>query len=468
MKISQVPVLVSLFLALAACSPVTPAATNNPQLVPTALVLATEIPPSSTEIPPALPTNTVTPPPPTKTAQTKTVQPTASPTEEPPSALKVAVSKLYQDALTRRSQRQLSDDDYKISVNHDLDAFLNILLHGYGDTHEPPKTEKARIASDTILSINPKTLEVFSTSFTHDIRCPECEVEKKVFGQPKSAIRLNEAYDIGKFPLLRRVFEHATGLTIDYIFVFEDSVIEQVVDKLLGGSVEVNVGRTFRVSGFYLGDTYYQPGVFEKGVNRLSGLQTVQFIKTVPEDEDPNLEHNVRKFLVFRAIAQKISASGLNLAGALDFLKGKITGETKLDLETESLPSVLHALISAKQIADANTQSGHPERYEFPDIKGQYIVDPAQDKDANLLPAAVQWVIPNAAVKDPQTGVRYNPDTWDDITRGIYGIPEPGQPFDNLTIDMEVPVSSSTKCSNFALCYWTSVRNRVAVFLLGK
>src|SRR6266851_1915215 len=49
---------------------------------------------------------------------------------------------------------------------------LNFLLFGYGETHEPPLTERAFIGSLTIFSYDYAIRQIDLVSLTHDIRAP--------------------------------------------------------------------------------------------------------------------------------------------------------------------------------------------------------------------------------------------------------------------------------------------------------
>src|SRR5438105_2997105 len=185
---------------------------------------------------------------------------------------------------------------------------LNFLLFGYGETHEPPLTERAFIGSLTIFSYDYGTHQIDLVSLTHDIRAPEAERYLHDQGQPKvGPIKIDRTYSIGGFDLMRRTIEDATGLAIDYQLAFKESAIQGATDSVFGG-LDVNVPLGFRVNGFYLDGVKYPGGIFQKGLQRLNGIQVIQFIKTVPVEQhyDPALEHNARKHLVFKAIMEAL------------------------------------------------------------------------------------------------------------------------------------------------------------------
>src|SRR3979409_1229954 len=95
-----------------------------------------------------------------------------------------------------------------------------------------------------------------------------------------------------------RTIEDATALAIDYQLAFKESAIAGATDNVFGG-LDVDVPLGFKVNGFYVDGKKYPAGRFQQGLQRLNGVQVIQFIKTVPVEVryDAKLEHNARKHL---------------------------------------------------------------------------------------------------------------------------------------------------------------------------
>ena len=78
------------------------------------------------------------------------------------------------EAERRRAELAKTDPDHSRRIDKALnDGRVNFLLFGYGETHEPPATEKAIIGSQTIISYDTHTRKADIISLTHDIRAPE-------------------------------------------------------------------------------------------------------------------------------------------------------------------------------------------------------------------------------------------------------------------------------------------------------
>ncbi len=342
------------------------------------------------------------------------------------------------EARKRRAETAKTDADYFKRIDRELNlGRINLLLFGYGETHEPPLTEKAIIGSQTILSYNLRTRTLDIISFTHDIRAPEIERELTKRGQKPGAIRIDQAYNVGGFRLMRRTIENATGLAIDFQITFRDTVMQGLIDNVFDG-ITVDVPTTFEVHPFYLDGKKYERGRFEKGKQKLNGRQVVQFIKTVPVSEslyDPVLEHNSRKSLVFNALIESLRAQYTDYQfwmRASKFIGGEmISGAIVYDFDpfvliVNNIAGTATSLQRAKQINDD---------VQFPRIdRSRYIVDAAHGD------GGVQWVTPNAVD---------NPITQKDIDAGVY-----------KPIDFEVPLNANPY-GDLVSEYWTSVRRLV-------
>ncbi len=345
------------------------------------------------------------------------------------------------EARKRRADNA-KDPDYFKRVDRELnEGRINFLLFGYGETHEPPITEKAIIGSQTILSYDLRTRRIDVVSFTHDIRAPEIERELARRGFKSPPTRIDQAYNVGGFKLMRQVMENATGFAIDFQITFRDTVMQGAVDNVFQG-VEVDVPVTFDVHPFYLDGKKYDQGRFAQGRQKLTGRQVIQFIKTVPVAEgmyDKMLEHNARKSLVFEAIISSLQKNyadrGLWLRGST-FVAGElVSGAIVYDFDP--LPLIVNNIGSTTaSLSRANTSG----EIQMPKIyRSKYIVDPAHGD------GGVQWVTANAA---------HNPITKRDIDNGVY----PSR-------DMEVPITANPY-GDLPSEYWSSVRTLVKISLM--
>ncbi len=353
---------------------------------------------------------------------------------------------LANEANRRRAEYAKSDPEHSRRVIRELNADrVNFLLYGYGETHEPPRTERAIIGSQTIVSYDLKARRADVISLTHDIRAPEIERELAKRGVKTRAVRIDQAYSVGGFKLMRLTLENATGLAIDYQVSFRDAALSNLIDGVFGG-VEVDVPMAFDVHPFYLDGKKYDKGQFAQGVQRLSGRQVVQFIKTVPIAEGayhPSLEHNVRKALVLDALMQSV---GENYRERMFWLKGSafLTGE----LLTGSITYDFDPIVLIVNNIGATTASFQKvmgrttsDAVRLPAIgQTRYVVDPAHGD------GGVQWAAANAAV---------NPITKKDIENGVYP-----------SLDFEVPIDANPY-GNLVTEYWPSVRSLVRDTLLS-
>jgi hypothetical protein len=318
---------------------------------------------------------------------------------------------------------------------------LNFLLFGYGETHEPPLTERAFIGSLTIFSYDYATRQIDLVSLTHDIRAPEAE-RYLAGGAPQrqiGPIKIDQVYSIGGFDLLRRTIEDATGLAIDYQLAFRESAIAGATENVFSG-LDVEVPLAFKVNAFYLDGEKYPAGEFQKGRQRLNGVQVIRFIKTVPVEEhyDPALEHNARKHLVFRSLMDSLAEHSNDVAflgRAAVFFSGQVARE-----------SITYDFDLRKLIVDnlrtLMTDFSRPEARdkEVPGVfRTLYVVDPASGD------GGVQWVKANA---------HDNSITQRDIAEGRYG-----------ELAMEVPYHGDPYAEDLVAQYWPDVRKLIATRL---
>lgn len=399
-----------------------------------------------------IPSSTPTPLPP----PTATVPPTAEVVrvrELPPVFLAI-LRPFIEEAKKQRAWRAAHDPEYADQVDIFLnDGLVNFVLFGWGETHEPPLTDKAIIGSQTIVSVDTKSGKVYMITFTHDTRAPEIEKALGIFGKKGSATRIDKAMSVGGFPLMRKVLEDATGLSIDYQIAFKDSLIRGLVDEVLGG-IKVDNPHRVRIAAIYLDDQLYPQRDYPAGTITLSGLEVDQFIKGIPDTEDPNEEHNVRKWLVFDAILKQLidrrGDKAFLLKSAAFFTKEMGVSSFTHEFETDfSLAALL--LDNIQQVAPALDKLRAEENGDalMPEMESVYLVDPAHDISPDPQRDGVQWVLANAAV---------DPNTAADVEAGIYGYPPPA------AIDMEVPVGSNAR-GDLVRDYWQSPRRRVAKFI---
>jgi hypothetical protein len=344
--------------------------------------------------------------------------------------------------LAAKRQRQAAaaaDPTYWTRLDPRLNGTrLNFLLFGYGETHEPPLTERAFIGSITIFSYDYATRQIDLVSLTHDIRAPEAERYLHAKNQqPVGPIKIDQTYSMGGFGLMRRTLEDATGLAIDYQLAFKESAIATATDNVFGG-LDVDVPLAFKVNAYYLDGQKYPAGDFHKGVQRLSGVQVIQFIKTVPVEEhyDPALEHNARKHLVFRSLMNAMrehSGDVAFLGRAALFFSGQVASDSiAYDFDPKSL------IVDGLRGMIADMAHPGPRRDDsVPSVsRTLYVVDPASGD------GGVQWVTANAAT---------NSVTKRDIDEHHYG-----------EMAMEVPYTGDPYANDLVVHYWTSVRKLVA------
>jgi hypothetical protein len=193
----------------------------------------------------------------------------------------------------------------------------------------------------------------------------------------------------------------------------------------------------FKVNGFYLDGQKYPAGEFKSGLQRLNGVQVIQFIKTVPVEEhyDRKLEHNARKHLVFRSLMEALSQHSRDVAfigRAALFFTGQVAGDSiACDFNLRGL------IVDSLRTLTADVARPEASNKDVPGVfRTVYVVDPASGD------GGVQWVQANA---------RDNPITRRDIADHHY-----------LELAMEVPYHGDPYADNLAARYWTDVRSLIA------
>ncbi|MBI3741078.1 MAG: LCP family protein [Chloroflexi bacterium] len=347
---------------------------------------------------------------------------------------------LVNEAYKRREERRKTEPDFAKRIDAKLnDGRINILLFGYGESHEPPATEKAIIGSHTIISYQFVTGKADLISFTHDIRGPEIEQTLKQRGFKSPAVRIDQAYNVGGFALQRKMIEDATGLVIDFQVTFKDVVIQNMIDQVFG-TLEVDVPVAFKVYPFYLEGRKYPAGSFPKGSQNLSGTQVIQFIKTVPNSDggyEKSLEHNQRKHIILQgllnALSKRRAESSLWLKMTGFLTKEMVTGTVVYDFDP--IPLVVKNVNETTTAISKFMASEKSSALTLPQIHSSiYIVDAA------IGDGGVQWVNANGSI---------NPITQRDLSAGIYTSP-----------DIEVPLNANPY-GDLVNEYWPSVRELV-------
>jgi hypothetical protein len=362
------------------------------------------------------------------------------------------IKPLEQEALRRRSERASKDPEWGKRVDLKLNkGRVNVLLFGYGypENYSPNTSAFTPEGSPTILSLDLQGRRVDVVSLTHDIRAPEIERASAQPPQEVRAIKIDQAYAIGKFELMRRTVEDATGLSVDFQVAFDETVIRDLVDQVFGG-VEVEVPRGFEGIPVYIDGIGY-PARFAKGQQWLTGTQVLVFIKAVPvvpagKYYGKDLEHNVRKGIVFEALLQTLKERSAD-PGFWGRLVWFITAEEarfwdrRMDYDFDpialAVDNIRHLLPHLGEITEAR-------EIGFPEIRKRiYVQDPANGD------GGVGWVSWQA---------RRYPQVKKDVELGVY--PPRGEGF-------AAPVGGNPYGENLVTDYWPSVRILVKQALIS-
>src|SRR5205823_5340752 len=126
-----------------------------------------------------------------------------------------------------------------------------------GETYEPPYPPDFK-GSLNVFSLDLRNLSVSTVTLNHDIRAPEIERFRQTTDKKQGPTRIDQAYPVGGFDVMRLVVEDATGLSVDYQLVMADSVIKEAVDDLFGG-IRVEVPFDFDAMAIYYDEVKYEP-----------------------------------------------------------------------------------------------------------------------------------------------------------------------------------------------------------------
>lgn len=346
---------------------------------------------------------------------------------------------VWQLVQERRREWQ-KDPRYLARVNVKLNLCrLNILLFGFGETHEPGLLDWGIIGSHTLVSLNLETRKVDLVSLTHDIWSPEVRAIKrpKVTGfNPVIEERISEAYFLGGFPLMKEVLENATGLSVDLELAFKDQVIVDLVKEVFDDRLPVYLPVGFKTYPYWMDKVLYpadrtQVISYVPGIRVFNGREVAGLIKAVPVPDSrgqyPNsVEHNRRKEWVLEAFKANVILKAKDpsfWSKSFSFLLFK-WGESRafwLDRETKSLDFDFDPeLLTPQMLASLALGYSQNEELGFPEFgKKIYIVDGAHGDG----------------------GVRWTANF------------------------MEIPIGEINADGNLVLEYWPSVRKKVEELL---
>ncbi len=336
------------------------------------------------------------------------------------------------EAQNWRQARARTDADFLKRVDPALATDrINFLLFGYGETYEPPFKEGI-MGSYTIVSFDTRTGKADLLALTHDLRAPEVERALADSGHQVGAVKIDQAYSVGGFDLMRQTVEDATGLPIDFQISFQDTLLKNFVDQVVG-PLQVEVPEDFDTAPFYMDGQRYEGAHFARGTQQMNGTQVIQFIKTLESGDAQSFQRNTRKELVLSALLKALTSRCADRAfwvKAAGFaLQERLNGEVAYDFDPVTLLAG-----NIGQFASGQPVSNQPCNLGAPQLgQSKYIVDP-QSGDGG-----VRWAESDATV---------NPIAQKDIATGVYeagglgvAVPLDGNPYGDLVTD-----------------YWPSVR----------
>lgn len=358
-----------------------------------------------------------------------------------------AFFELIQPIIETAKKRRLVRKENSPQIDWDLNEDrINLLLFSWGETHEPPLLEKADIGSHTIVSLDNKEQDTDIISFTHDIRAPEIERYLADKNQHDGkAVKIDQAYGVGGFELMRKTMENATGLLVDLQIAFPDSVVTKIVDQAFS-KIQVKNPKSFTAYPIYFSGIKYPELYFPEGLLEMDGVRTLQYIKAVPVvDQDPTLEHNQRKQRVLESLMVRTKSP--RLLGQLllllkdEFNKGSI--QSDVNLSHYLLSSVNYKTITAAMRLLFN--KGITEQAASLVGKKIYLVDPAHGD------GGVQWVNANVA---------HNPITKAELEQ-VY-LPDVGY---EVPFDFRLGFAANPYAEDLVNGYWLPTRYRLKELL---
>lgn len=221
------------------------------------------------------------------------------------------------ETIIRNREMRSPESNKRIDLDLNKNK-ITFVVHNRGESHEPP-VDRTTITSTSWFVWDLSTGIVDDISITHDVRVPNAERKLKQQGrQNVTSVKIDHVYEIGGIPLLAEVAEDITGLYADVVFVSDDNLVVDGIDRVFG-TIPVDVPRDFKVHPYWLNGQKYPAGEFKKGVENMDGKRALQFIKTMPREIEGypvELNHNNLKKRVKK--------------GAMDYV-GKVSNFTNQD-----------------------------------------------------------------------------------------------------------------------------------------
>lgn len=203
------------------------------------------------------------------------------------------------ESFARNSKSGMSPDDIvmgKVTPLNDGEL-INIMLIG-----QDSRPGEGRQRSDTMIlcSINPNTKEVSLVSFLRDLYVQ--------LPGDYSANRLNTAYMLGGFELLKQTMRINFGITVDGCFGVDFGGFEKAIDIVGGVDVELS-GAEAAIVG----------GGARAGMNHLNGAQALEYARIRKLDSDFGRSERQRNVLssAFKSLGECSMKQCLHIADEL-------------------------------------------------------------------------------------------------------------------------------------------------------
>lgn len=397
---------------------------------------------------------------------TETSVPTPEVAPKYDSLFEILIAPVAQEAKKNRIALAETDREFSRRIVPELNqGRVNILLAGYGDSHEPP-FDRLKIASLSIISLKKRgpSYQYDELDFSHDIRDPTVEKALGIQGQPNSAQRIDQTIlnteavkKVGRFALPKLSVERMTGLSVDGQIHFSDDVMGRAIDEVLG---DIKINLQYRIP---LGAYWYENRKYEEpygwsigpGEVTLNGRQAVGAIKAIALYGPGNIEysyfmeHNWRKSRIVEAAADKINRQIVD-----DHFKAKLSLFLLRELVSDNIKTDLDLVFLATkyfpQIMDT---------YQKMKSLGQEIPLGILTRDHYL------YLVPPCCTNDPYLK-EFQPVDWVDA------LPQPGREFviDDLKrgvfrTDIAYQMPKANPYGD-AIDYWRDVRKWVWHYLL--
>lgn len=245
----------------------------------------------------------------------------------------------------------------------DDEKLVNIMLIGQD---RRPGEERQRSDSMILLSVNPKTKEVAMVSFLRDlyVELPgDC-----------SSNRLNTAYALGGFELLKQTIRLNFGVSVDGCLGVDFDGFRDVIDTVGGVDIELSAEEAKIVGGGAAA-----------GMNHLNGSQALEYARIRKLDSDFGRTERQRKLL--SAVLASLKGSTLKEITAL--------AESLLPCMTSDMSNaqIMSTLLHCYTVLDSDVNTCYvPEEgmYRDENIDGMAVLLPdrqmIRDRLENCLP----------------------------------------------------------------------------------